>query len=958
VDLRAALSSFMEATIDRNLTQTSLLRSSFYTMDVKAGPSHAVGQHSSAAGQRAVAKALVDGLATAIGGDVYSYQQSRDDQNSLIRPRGHRSWFWAADFDKEQRDDSYGSKDIVSLVDVSYYVDLPELLGSTSGLPMVTYDFKPTKAADTNPAYRYRWTSAVDLEVVYTDGDKFNHKLWTNTASTITVPDRGGWMRSVLGWMGLETGVTFYNVQRRQLEADHALTLYTPIARCSGVWSSFLLRWSYPDLKTGKLKRQRVEFGEHGIRSMHVDAKGLYHSVALTGSFSSIQFTDSIAARLTTISESSALAMATIEAILSHDERARPDAYTGAGILKKMLKRKLTPLPAEPCASLTRTDCRSRVDPAAKPALSPFMAPFLGNAFAPDVTSTNEVGAIRSRVTDLQAECDPVPTAKELTHMCEYVRLVVGDSAGTLVPCDDDEVWEKQSRPTQRANLLEGAARGPPTRDPKTKTFMKREAYNSGFENGEEPVAGKDPRNISTIDSNLKLNYSKYQYAVAELLKNHQWYAFGRKPRHIAERVSQILQQARFRGHSAYETDYSRYDGRVRSLFRKLEQFFLSRAFAPEHVKEALELHRQGVNIEGIGRFGTWFPTGYSRLSGSPETSNFNTLCAPFPVFLAARLCGYPVEEAWNFVAEAFFGGDDGLIHLPRQLAVQVERKAKDLGLKLVMSERNVGDVVSFLARDYGPDAWFGDCNSMCSWVRQVCKFHLTVNLPSNVTPTDKLLEKCRSFYLTDRHTPILGQFVSIVLYGSMAGLKDDELDFDPTEDPLRVRSYASLCPLADQYPNEYEDWMIRHIDDQCPVDWDLATEYLLALQKKKADPLNPPLLVLPRALKPGKFALLRGDEATEGEDTPKPPERRPKDVKAKPDQRVRDYDRAVAQSAPDAPLPTRPLARGWVKNENQLRSQTSKKQSPADFAWKQHLANQNPKRKNAARRTAARQNK
>jgi hypothetical protein len=102
-----------------------------------------------------------------------------------------------------------------------------------------------------------------------------------------------------------------------------------------------------------------------------------------------------------------------------------------------------------------------------------------------------------------------------------------------------------------------------------------------------------------------------------------------------------------------------------------------------------------------------------------------------------------------------------------------------------------------------------------------------------------KLLEKARSFYLTDGNTPIIGPFVRKVLSFSST-------DFDPLADPHRLRTWASLVDKDVQYPNEIGDWAYDMLAQQMPT-FDLARfDTWLGKVKTMGNCLCPPLCMAP----------------------------------------------------------------------------------------------------------------
>jgi hypothetical protein len=238
-----------------------------------------------------------------------------------------------------------------------------------------------------------------------------------------------------------------------------------------------------------------------------------------------------------------------------------------------------------------------------------------------------------------------------------------------MTPATIDEVYERQNRPSQRAildrSLVEEGRDG-------IKSFVKREAY------------GKitDPRIISTIDGVLKREYSQFIYPVADHLKTQEWYAFGKVPGDIAQRVTDVLEDAS----TAVNTDFSRFDGRVSDLLRILEKKVLLRAYGHEYAHEVSELHNSQFNQTAFCTFGTRYETGTSRASGSPETAAFNSIANAFTAYLTFRM----TRERGGFIAPdaawkrlGVYGGDDGLTADVDPETISKCRRRWDSSLKL-----------------------------------------------------------------------------------------------------------------------------------------------------------------------------------------------------------------------------------------------------------------------------------
>jgi len=170
------------------------------------------------------------------------------------------------------------------------------------------------------------------------------------------------------------------------------------------------------------------------------------------------------------------------------------------------------------------------------------------------------------------------------------------------------------------------------------------------------------------------------------------------------------------------------------------------------------------------------------------------------------------------------YGGDDGASGDADRKSMELA--AKHMGLSLDLERVMKGELgVHFLARYYGPDVWFGDVNSVCDIRRQASKFHLTIALPSSVTPQMKLVDKSMAFYVSDVHTPVIGDFVSRVR------------ELFPELWPRSYGEWENIGNLwrpdrdiAVQYPNDVASWATDLLELQMP-NFDYG-KFLVLLEK------------------------------------------------------------------------------------------------------------------------------
>jgi hypothetical protein len=525
---------------------------------------------------------------------------------------------------------------------------------------------------------------------------------------------------------------------------------------------------------------------------MTASEDGVFVSTGKTGTFAQALVPAPVDDTLATISKTSKFDL-TMPQVLSFVDNDR----IAAAVLLDYHRSKVNSKPDVVCPvpdSVRRYQFEViNYNPEAKPMLRGFMSPLVHECFAPDMTIDNEQQAVNGRIIKVRQQELPMLHFLDRT-MEEYLELLIPEKY-KLVPVDDDELYVRQAKPSQRRILENGQFI---KSEPKSQVFLKKEAY---------PDC-KDPRLISQINGCDKAAYSKFIYSFVELLKKQPWYAFGRTPAEIAERVASVCTEA----HSITNSDFSRFDGHCSNLTRELEKRALIRAFNQDYHDEISELHRTQYGVKCYGQLGVMYENYYARLSGSPETAAFNGVVNSYITYLSYRMTRINgayrgPQESWNMLG--IYGGDDGLS--PDMDGAMYEKAATMMGQKVTYSSIKRGDFgVTFLARYYSPEVWFGDVNSCCDIRRQLSKFHATIVLPPKVRPVDKLMEKCRSFILSDEHTPIIGGFVSRAVQINGAAFEHDS-------QLASISSWNSHLPKENQYPNSKAEWMWDLLEQQLP---------------------------------------------------------------------------------------------------------------------------------------------
>lgn len=722
--------------------------------------------HGDSASKRAAAGTYATHIATMMGKVPYYYQQSKTDQD---RNRlGSRSYYWSKDYTAAARNDDVPGNALMVLIDVDYYVDMEKLLANNTA-PICLYTFQPTTAGAQRIDYSYSFSEDT---VTYrtTGGGTYTHQVWNYNLDVIDAVER---------FCYTPVNHTVYSVFQKHVDEDHILVFLIPISR-----------WGFPhtmlstSVELSKLQRHKLS--SSGFNRLRVQtADGIVISTSVENQENSATIPASLDEEILNSAKllKSGLTAPTIGSMLARENIDAPN--NKSKILALHAKQETVISNVSP-PKVYHYDSNTRDSQLTEPkeSLEPFMNNITVAPFAPMRSLANDKRMIEARVTTQKSNVTSDSVLVE--RMQEFVKTMIPDE-GKIFPTDSDTVWEKQNRPTQRS-IIERASVDEPKAG--VKAFMKLEPYPSA----------KDPRNISTIDGALKVAYSKYMYAFADYLKTTDWYAFGRTPKDLAVKVANDAQCSE----NVVSSDGHRFDGHVSAVARDLERAVLARMFHQSTHEELFNLHSKQYNTVGYTTFGVCYDTDCTRLSGSPETSNFNSLLNKFIAFCAHR---EKLDTETAYHTSGVYGGDDGLTF--NMDANLLKRWAARCG-QIYESETSIrGQPLQFLSRKYTKDIWHGRTDSTCDLTRTLRGFNVTSTMPDG--PIPKLLEKSRGYYLTDRNTPIIGDIVKRVMALTHGAL----LEKQHTSRQLR---WGSELPFEEQYPNDLDDSDCHDI----PVSYDL----------------------------------------------------------------------------------------------------------------------------------------
>ncbi len=345
--------------------------------------------------------------------------------------------------------------------------------------------------------------------------------------------------------------------------------------------------------------------------------------------------------------------------------------------------------------------------------------------------------------------------------MIEFIRFLVPEP-GSCHPWTVDQVLEVQSRPSQLRAWYDVAPYVDTIRKTVARTFIKAESNNK---------CG-DPRNITTLPAHHRVGLSAFSLPLAKHCYQYDWYAFGREPAALAERVHQLASGEDFLDVG----DYSRFDGTTTYLHTTLVRACMRRLFDPRYHDEIDRFLEAEENCKAYTASNLMYYTGFTTLSGSPLTSARNTLSNAFVGYLSARIGGLTPEDSWRCLG--LYGGDDSL---DRPVVSRNKAQAAKLcRLSLKEDRRAQGSHVDFLGRIY-VNPWHGP-QSILQVRRRLAKFHL---VPTSCNNTDVPLIEARrmlSLYVTDPNTPVVREMLACWSRRTPAETIRKAIDLAPSE--------------------------------------------------------------------------------------------------------------------------------------------------------------------------------
>lgn len=771
---------------------------------------------------------------------------------------GTHGWFMAKDLAHLPRRLPVTKDHIIMSIDDDYYRNIAH--DAIHERPIVLYTFDPLQVAGTmaNAHYFVGENDTVIMRV--NGGAEYQHQLWNWNVDTL-VFDYYFRFRSLV-----------FSVERRRVDDHHSIVLLTPMRRVSAPFG-----WLLPGKR---LTRRRMSHGKYSEVEYTTATGECYTSIGLVGRPG--------AANLPT---------ATWEAILA---KAATDKITNTWTIQSYLSAlKLNPDEATFAASTIRDYLKERrgVDVqvnthsgtigtpppqyvvALKDSRAAALAPSreTGTLIAKPLTTTpatvpsvhhnNDLASIIGRLEKVTNT--KTPPNRFTAYTQEFVNKALGSARGTVVPWTVEQVLEAQDGPLQRGR----------NDQVKDWLFFDRAIMVEAMMKKECTTNAGDPRNISTLPTPHNILLSRYTYAVKKAVLQHlPFYMPCRTPQEVADRLAQICAGRQL----ITEADGSRFDGRVSEwIMVNVQRHFYLGAVHHDYRDELREALDADMSRLAKTASGTRYDAGFGRKSGSPLTTDGNTLITAFIDYATHRETGLTADEAWSELAA--YAGDDIVSRAPADILAAT---SAELGMVHETISHGPGSPVGFLGRKF-LGLHGGDTRSLQDPLRTYNKLHISF-APKHVPLAQRMADRAFGYAVLDPGHPLLVNWCSAIL--RVARSIDSKVvgKISPADCPYYLWSnYGPHFNTWPQYDDEDEAYDALSAITNVPTD--RLKEVAAALDKINTQEdleAMPPLIDLPPA--PAKNTVIATDDAfsvpPDMELTPMPAKRAPAPVQHKKD--------------------------------------------------------------------------
>jgi hypothetical protein len=770
--------------------------------------------HQKAATDRNSATATILNAVSASGYKPYVVSPSPREYNEA----GVRDHYSLADLRQTIKEDSLPRQAVIVMTDADYYVDLAYWL--KSGRPIIMYTFHPDTVAGAVDDGNF--TIDVDNYVTtnINGGKQVRHRIYNYNVDTARTSYYTGVFGKLIECLELfnilnTTNSVAFTVDQFQMGPHRRIVSIVPFARVPLLGSYYGETLEYQRFCTdGKF----VTLVNHATSDPTVSiavAGQNYHVEVPKSDLEAICLSDARdpITNLSDVKRRMEIAkMRQCPIILEYIIHHRSSVTKQLALVHR-------PGKLQPALHYTVADPRypDQFEPDKYYGRTYAPAPITAAAVFPMDTSANMAASIDQRITIPQKQAMAREHITQFTHSCatEFVELLVPD-AGVGAPFSNQEVVEMQDKPMQK---IRARANRYVWSDPfKVLAFMKKEQLNSI----------DAPRNISGCPPWHTIRLSSYTLMFKKnILLNMPWYAPGRTPIEVAEKVFDIATRC---SHT-FETDLSRMDGTELQFTQEyIEHACYLRYFnLDDHGVELRALLRNEANPKARNKYGSYSP-GYSKLSGSPTTTDGNTIKKAFAEYYAARLSGMTPKQAWKFLKEsAILCGDDGYTGNEAG-EYHVRRAYTELGFDLkYLLVHTRGQPITLLGRLFlDPTTSLA---SIQSPRRTLEKLHQTTNgtLPLRLIG----ILRSMAYLMSDSTTPLVSNWCRCYIRNVQKELTDeDQVPEEIRGADLDLPFFSRLCtdvcnwPQADKVDIDYVAYDLDLLPSEVQKHMDILDQY------------------------------------------------------------------------------------------------------------------------------------
>jgi len=426
------------------------------------------------------------------------------------------------------------------------------------------------------------------------------------------------------------------------------------------------------------------------------------------------------------------------------------------------------------------------------PAMEMVVPPMSNQSACPIIDMKTAAVGIYERAQKVNACIDPpVGTSEYVREFIQYTKQLLREKQVNMdvEPYPLDAILARQQSGLQKPRNARTVRSGPP-KDPKlaVKAFVKA-----------EPTAGA-ARNISGTNNEYQLELSRYTIAVKErILKELEWYCPGLTPPQIADRVNHFVNKVGSLSGAGFvaECDFSKFDGSItRGLREQVELPVLASFMSEEAAVEFLKLARQELDLKLAQADGFKYDPLGARLSGSPLTTDGNTIISAFLSYVAHR-SDVPSESSslaasiqYAYSRIGLHYGDDGL-DVPLR-TTDFAAVAKTFGLQLKVEIKDSKSPLKFLGRVFLTPSI--SLESIQDPVRTWTNMCFARRGSNEWVTKINWLAKVQSYYMTDPNTPLLGSYCRAAL---RLAQKYDRCDQTYLQSHMEDRSWMGTEPRS-----------------------------------------------------------------------------------------------------------------------------------------------------------------